>query len=67
MEVSKLKDQGLLFKDKNANFVLNPLLKDGRINADAANSDFALSSEPEQDIQNQYEYYIIQYISDKIF
>jgi len=51
MEVSKLKDQGLLFKDKNANFVLNPLLKDGKLSADAVSSDFALSSEPEQDIQ----------------
>lgn len=51
MEVSKLKDQGLIFKTKSANFVINPALKDGKLTSDAVNTDFALSSDPEQPMQ----------------
>lgn len=51
MEVTKLKDQGLLIKTKSANFVINPDLKGGKLPSDAANSDFALSTEPEIEMQ----------------
>lgn len=50
MEISKLKDQGLLIKTKSGNLAINPLLKDGKIPADAANCDFILSSRPEQEM-----------------
>lgn len=47
MEITKLKDQGLLLKTKNATVAIDPLLKDGSIPADAAACDFIISSTPE--------------------
>lgn len=47
MEISKLKDQGVLLKTKNATVAIDPLLKDGSLPADAADCDFIISSTPE--------------------
>ncbi len=51
MEIIKLKDQGIIIKSKNADFVINPTIKNGALPTDAASSDFALCSEPEQSLE----------------
>lgn len=43
MEISRLKNGGLFFKTKSANFALNPEIKEQEVNADSQSIDFALS------------------------
>jgi len=47
MEISKLKDQGILVKTKSGTLAINPLLKDGKAPADINGCDFILSCQPE--------------------
>ncbi len=49
MEISRLKNGGLFFKTKSANFVLNPEIKGQEVNADSQNIDFALSEKANLD------------------
>ena len=51
MEISKLKDGGLIFKTKDANFAIDPAMKGEKMSADALSTDFALSSEPNLETQ----------------
>jgi hypothetical protein len=47
MDISKLKDQGLLIKTKLGSLAVNPLLQGSKIPADVTGCDFILSSRPE--------------------
>jgi hypothetical protein len=47
MEISKLKDQGLLIKTKSGNLAINPAVKAGKLPAELSGCDFILSSDPE--------------------
>lgn len=49
MEISKLLDQGLLIKTKNANLAINPFDAKGKIGSEATGCDFALESSPFQE------------------
>lgn len=51
MEISKLKDGGLMVKTKDANFTINPQIKDGKLPSDVLPTDFTLSSEPNLETQ----------------
>ncbi len=55
MEISKLKQGGLLFKAKNADFVIDPAINDGQPTAEAPSADFALSSTPALEAQNYHD------------
>lgn len=49
MEISKLQENGLLIKTKNASLAVNPFLSKGKISPEAAGCDLALASEPFQE------------------
>jgi len=49
MEISKLHDQGLLIKTKNASLAINPFDAKGKIQSEATGCDFALATDPFQE------------------
>ncbi len=51
MEISKLQENGLLFRTRNADFVINPFDAGDKIISAASGCDFALSSIPFQEVQ----------------
>jgi hypothetical protein len=51
MEISKLKDQGVIIRTKNASLAIDPLIVDNSLPAEAADCDFVLLTTPEQTLE----------------